>query len=367
MPTIKLESISASGLLVITFSEEFIVPDNLERLKAEELLIEGRKRSNLELTVAPVDGQPSESVGFSWSVVSYTVAVLTLQLVFNLPYEISQLDEKNKLSIAVWDSSLFIRKRDDVPIAPLTKLKKDLPMIVNEGIMGTIKAIGAATSSAGKGGLMIIMMGTFLLNFGMNSILAMVQNLSIITHAMMMQLMYPEATLEFYASVFNFVTFDMIPTHLIYPLVLTLANVPYSDAADKIGYESRYVIWNSGSITLYIILYSFMQLVYAGLAKVLCPGKARNFVHLKQQAFKWGGLCDFFNEVYLTMSYSVCINMSDMSIHDASEGVNNTFNAVVGTVLIVGPILIVRALNKGWSVEVPAPTDIEMSEEEEEE
>ena len=66
-----------------------MVPDNLERLKAEELMIEGRMRSNLELTVAPVDGQSSESVGFSWSVISYTVVALTLQLVFNLPYEIS--------------------------------------------------------------------------------------------------------------------------------------------------------------------------------------------------------------------------------------------------------------------------------------
>ena len=285
MPTITLESISASGILVITFSEEFIVPDNLERLKAEELIIEGRKRSNLELIVTPVEGQSSESVSFSWSVISYTVAVLTLQLVFKLPYEISQLDEKNRLSIAIWDPSLFIRKRDVVPIVPLTKLEKVLPMIVKEKILGIIKAIGAVSSKAGKGGLIFVLIGTFIFNFGMNSILAMVQNLSIITHAMMMQLMYPEIMLEYYSSVFEFVTFDMIPTEIIYPLFLTLVNVPYSDEADRIGYESRYVIWNSGSITLYIILYSFIQLVYAGLAKVLCAGKALNFVHLKQQAF----------------------------------------------------------------------------------
>ena len=90
-------------MLVITFSDEFIIPDNLERLKAEELLIEGRKRSNLELTINPVEGQSSESVSFSWMVISYTITALTLKLVFNLPYEISQLNEKNKVSIAIWD------------------------------------------------------------------------------------------------------------------------------------------------------------------------------------------------------------------------------------------------------------------------
>ena len=187
----------------------------------------------------------------------------------------------------------------------------------------------------------------------MNSILAMVQNLSIIAHAMMMQLMYPETTLAFYASVFDFVTFDMVPTDSIYPLILDLVNVPFSENAGKIGYESRFCIWNSGSITIYIIIYAMAQLLYSGLAKILPPGKALDFVVTKQIAFRWGGLCDFFNEVYLTMSFCVCINSSDMSFETPSEGVNNTFNLVVGVALVVGPIIIVVNLNKNWKVDVP--------------
>jgi hypothetical protein len=195
----------------------------------------------------------------------------------------------------------------------------------------------------------------------MNSILAMVQNLAIITHAMMMQLMYPEVTLVFYSSVFDFVTFDMIPTEYIYPLILTLANVPYSEAAEKIGYESRYIIWNSGSITIYIFIYILMQLIYAGLAKILNPGKALDFVRGKQKAFKWGGLCDFFNEVYLTMSYCVCINLSSMSIYDQSSGINNVFNGIIAAALVFGPTVIVKDLNKSWKVEVPMPMDVKMA------
>ena len=39
VPTLTLGSISVSGILVITFSDEFVVPDKLQRLKAEELII----------------------------------------------------------------------------------------------------------------------------------------------------------------------------------------------------------------------------------------------------------------------------------------------------------------------------------------
>ena len=184
---------------------------------------------------------------------------------------------------------------------------------------------------------------------------------------MMMQLRYPETTVEFYSKVFDFVTFDSLPSEKIYPHFLNFVNVPYSDAAQKIGYESRYIIWNSGSITIFIVLYVFVQLVYAGLARILRPGKALNFVRMKQQAFMWAGLCDFFNETYLSLSFGFCINSSDMSVNDASEGVNNTFNVVVGTALIVGPILIVKDLNKGWAEKPPTPTDVEMSEDEDKE
>jgi hypothetical protein len=41
--------------LVLTFSDEYLVPDYPERLKNEDLTIEGKKRSNLELTVTPLE------------------------------------------------------------------------------------------------------------------------------------------------------------------------------------------------------------------------------------------------------------------------------------------------------------------------
>ena len=75
---------------------------------------------------------------------------------------------------------------------------------------------------------------------------------------MMMQLKFPASAMIFYAALFEFVTFDLIPTDELYQKIFDFENKePYSDEADNIGYSSRYLIFNSGSLTLFIFLAAF--------------------------------------------------------------------------------------------------------------
>ena len=55
-PEIKVGKISPTGAVDLTFSEPFIVLQNLQLLKAKEFVIKGTKRSNLELIIEPVEG-----------------------------------------------------------------------------------------------------------------------------------------------------------------------------------------------------------------------------------------------------------------------------------------------------------------------
>lgn len=87
----------------------------------------------------------------------------------------------------------------------------------------------------------------------MNSILSNVRCLSLITHLMMMQLNYPGNCVVFYGVVFNFVTFDVIPTDGIYGPIFNFDDEPFSEQAAVIGYESLHVITNSGSIPIFMI------------------------------------------------------------------------------------------------------------------
>ena len=62
----------------------------------------------------------------------------------------------------------------------------------------------------------------------------------------------PENAVLFYSNIFEWITFDLLPTDLIYGLVLDFLNdTPYSDKADEVGYGSRFIIPNSGSLPIY--------------------------------------------------------------------------------------------------------------------
>lgn len=116
----------------------------------------------------------------------------------------------------------------------------------------------------------------------MNKILSQVRNLSLITHLMMLRLQYPEELNSFFGKIFEFVTFDVIPTEYIYPHILVdLDEESFSEQAEKIGYESVYFIPNSGSITIFIFICLFTQLLFAGLSKVLPEGRVLRYVNSK--------------------------------------------------------------------------------------
>ena len=178
--------------------------------------------------------------------------------------------------------------------------------------------------------------------------LAQVRNLGFVTHLMMMQLMYPATIALFFSKVLEFITFDIIPTELIYPYIFDFPEGAYSDQADLIGYGSRYIIINGGSITLFLLAYLLLQIIFAILAKTLSDGKFLRYVKWKQESFMWSGLVDFFTDIYLTLSFAFCINISSMRMDSASTGINNVYNVIIGIALVFGPIIIVRGLSKGW-------------------
>ena len=108
--------------------------------------------------------------------------------------------------------------------------------------------------------------------------------MSIITHLMMMQLKFPACAMLFYGSVFEYVTFDLIPTDDFYDKVFDFENKePYSDEAASIGYPSRYLIFNSGSLTIFIFVTILSQALFWLLVKVIpSNSKVSKFLQKKR-------------------------------------------------------------------------------------
>ena len=64
----------------------------------------------------------------------------------------------------------------------------------------------------------------------------------------------PENAVLFYASIFDWITFDIFPTDYIYGLLLEFTgDTPYNDKVDTAGYGSRFLITNSGSLSIFIV------------------------------------------------------------------------------------------------------------------
>jgi len=94
-------------------------------------------------------------------------------------------------------------------------------------------------------------------SYSMQQILSQVRSLSMITHLQMMQLNVPPSAIIFFSALFEFVTFDIVPTDDIYQETFAWENTPYSESADNIGYGSRQIIENTGSVPIFMIVILF--------------------------------------------------------------------------------------------------------------
>ena len=130
---------------------------------------------------------------------------------------------------------------------------------------------------------------------------------------MMMQLNYPASSAIFFATVFEYVTFDMVPTDEIFGETFDFDSEPYSDEADQVGYGSRFFIENTGSLLIYVMIIAvelfFYGLVLSCAKKDQCV-RCRKFSEQKQSDFLWAGAIDFISELYMNIAFSIGINLS---------------------------------------------------------
>ena len=80
----------------------------------------------------------------------------------------------------------------------------------------SLESLGETFGSTGKGALCIVVILSQIFKFSMNNLLGIIRSLSLITHMMLMQLIYAPTCVIFFGKILEFVTFDVIPTEDIY-------------------------------------------------------------------------------------------------------------------------------------------------------
>jgi len=159
--------------MTISFSDYFypIKEGELSSLKRPiEINLEGDLRPAVDITVIPTEDQPAEDLVFTWTALFYNEKMLKIKLEFLNPEFISQVDP-NQIFVQIWDSSLFVRKSDSLPIPSKTNLSEDLPLMANPALAAAAKAIGGVAGSSGQGFQALAFLMTFCTSYGANFIL----------------------------------------------------------------------------------------------------------------------------------------------------------------------------------------------------
>ena len=159
----------------------------------------------------------------------------------------------------------------------------------------------------------------------------------------MMSMVYPESSVPFYEGVFELVNFDPIETEAFYDENFEFENEPYNEWTDSIGYPSQYLIFNSGSLTLFLWATILFQFVIFPLIERFCPKNNMfyRFVQRKRSDYFWAGFTDVLNDVAFSLSFCVGINLPTLAWQTASDIVNGVWTCVIGLTLMLWPIYMV--------------------------
>ena len=142
-----------------------------------------------------------------------------MQLLFADPYTISEKDIANFMVITFWNSDLFVRKSDGVAIKPDEEVVYEVPSMADKSSMDTVEAVALVVAAAGTGTIIVGAIASYCGTYSVNQLLSEVRSLSFITHFNMMQLSYPKVSTAFFAGIFTFVNFDILPADKVYTVV----------------------------------------------------------------------------------------------------------------------------------------------------
>ena len=95
-------------------------------------------------------------------------------------------------------------------------------------------------------------------------------------------------------------------------------------------------------------MYSIVFLISKIASK---EGKLYNFIESKRSSFFWAGCNDFFNEIYLNMTFAFFINAEKFDMSSSALITNNVYALVYGALLVFWPLTISIKLCRGWRKE----------------
>ena len=82
------------------------------------------------------------------------------------------------------------------------------------------------------------------------------------------------------------------------------------------------------------------------MGRIANEGRVKTYVDRKRSNFFPAGLTDFIHEIYLCLSFAVCINLSELKFTAPGIAIHNLLVLLCAIVLAIGPIIISLRVSK---------------------
>ena len=289
-PKATIDSITETGLVVIVFSEDMnVIPD---LVLIEKGTVPDASGTQLPIFAPEVvlGAYTDESMlGYSWSAQHMTKRSLDLKITFENPIYVSMEEEHEVLRVTFNGGSLFVSEEGMLLELPQEReailrtrvlqqsetgnmylqLEARIPkQVPTEGGHATaIQALDTAASSS-----KFVLLANFLMNLvlsaSLNQLWVMINTQQLIVLLPLMNVQLPSNAAIFFKSIFQIAAFDFYDFNDIIHEVLDLEPTePFNENFEDIGFESKYMINNMGTMIFFYIIYPLLILFEKGIKK----------------------------------------------------------------------------------------------------
>jgi len=206
-----------------------------------------------------------------------------------------------------------------VTVKPETRLvSKFVPPQVNTEEAETVKSVADFVKGAIGATWASSFVVQILLAGSLNTIFMSSRYLQIMVHMLLVRIQIPANAYVFFAALFQVAAFDVIPTDSMYMKMFDIDEEPLSENFEHLGYETRQFLYNSGSISLVIILFFPIMLCVYLIGWMPCQSAKKVSARVKNRVL-FSGIFSFLIESYMILSVCCCINQTSLKwVHEKS-------------------------------------------------
>jgi len=104
----------------------------------------------------------------------------------------------------------------------------------------------------------------------LNTIFGTTRYMQLLVHMMLINIMLPANASIFFGSLLQIAGFDFVPTDDMFVYLFDIEETPISTNFEYLGYETRQVLYNAGSLSLVIMLFLPFLLIICLIGLLPC-------------------------------------------------------------------------------------------------